>query len=185
MAYLYCRTQIRILTQIRIPNQMATLYYAEHFTLHGLGLRSLLSICVGVESESESVPESVSGHVNEPTRSRRFHRIHRFIYFFCNCTHWTPCSPPRDREIVRLREPDLGPAGHASGGAAAQGARLSPQLQTGRARKHDRTRYTIESCISLVQKTDNKPMYHIETPVYSLAPPPPLLYMGMHPVNFP
>ena len=66
MAYLYCRTQIRILTQIRIPNQMATLYYAEHFTLHGLGLRSLLPVCVGQESESESVPESVSGHVNEP-----------------------------------------------------------------------------------------------------------------------
>ena len=30
MAYLYCRTQIQVPTQIRIPNQVATLYYAEH-----------------------------------------------------------------------------------------------------------------------------------------------------------
>ena len=40
MAHLHCRTQIRI------PNQMAALYYTEHFTKHGLGLGSLLPIFV-------------------------------------------------------------------------------------------------------------------------------------------
>ena len=61
MAHLHCRTWIRIPTRSRIPNQMATLCYAEHFTFHGLRLGSLLSI-----SQSKSIPESVSGIVNEP-----------------------------------------------------------------------------------------------------------------------
>ena len=33
-------------TLIRIPNQMAIFYHAEHFTLHELGLRSLLPTSV-------------------------------------------------------------------------------------------------------------------------------------------
>ena len=48
MPHLHCRTQIWKPTQIRNPNQMVTLYCAEHFTLHRLGLGSLLPI-----SESE------------------------------------------------------------------------------------------------------------------------------------
>ena len=42
MAHLHHWTRIWVLTQTWIPNRMATLYYAEHFTLHRLGLRSLL-----------------------------------------------------------------------------------------------------------------------------------------------
>ena len=42
---------------------MATLYCAEHFTLHKLRIY----FCKGQESKSESVPESVSGNVNEPS----------------------------------------------------------------------------------------------------------------------
>ena len=38
------------MTRIRIPNQTATLYYAEHFTLHGLRLGSLLPISVRVRT---------------------------------------------------------------------------------------------------------------------------------------
>ena len=30
MSYLHCRTRIQVPTRIRIPNPMATLYYAEH-----------------------------------------------------------------------------------------------------------------------------------------------------------
>ena len=67
MAHLHYQTWIQILTLIRIPNQMATLYYAEHFTLHGLGLRSLLPISVWDRNLGPSpYPESISGNVNEP-----------------------------------------------------------------------------------------------------------------------
>ena len=44
MAHLHCWTRTRIPTQIQIPDRMATLYYAEHFTWHGLRLGSLLPI---------------------------------------------------------------------------------------------------------------------------------------------
>ena len=46
MTHLHYGTRIGILIRIQIPNQMATLYYAEHFTLHGLRLGSLLPISV-------------------------------------------------------------------------------------------------------------------------------------------
>ena len=112
-------------------------------------------------------------------RGRRFHRILGLIF---SLKHWTefPCSPSRDPEIIRLCKPDVGLAGHVTGGAAAQGAGLSPQLQTGRTRQHDRTRYTADSFVSLVKKTDNKPMYHIETPVYSLPLRPYFLTLYRH-----
>ena len=51
MAHLHCRTGIRVPTRIRIPNQMTTLYYAEHFTLHGL---SVLPISVMDRNPSPS-----------------------------------------------------------------------------------------------------------------------------------
>ena len=44
MAHLHCLTRIRILTRIQIPNQMARFYYAEHFTLLGLGSLSPISV---------------------------------------------------------------------------------------------------------------------------------------------
>ena len=46
---------------------MATLYYTE--TVHIAQTQTQITIpyfCVGQESESESVPESISGNVNEP-----------------------------------------------------------------------------------------------------------------------
>ena len=52
MAYLHCRIQ----TWIRTPNPMATLYYAEVFTVMG--------------SESQFVPESISRNVNEQCITR-------------------------------------------------------------------------------------------------------------------
>ena len=63
MAYLHCRRW----TRIWIPNLMATLYYTE--TVHIAQTQTQITIpyfCVGQESESESVPESISGNVNEP-----------------------------------------------------------------------------------------------------------------------
>ena len=38
-AYLHCRIRTRIQTWIRTPNPMATLHYAEVFTLHGISFR--------------------------------------------------------------------------------------------------------------------------------------------------
>ena len=49
MVHLHCRTRIRISNRIRIPNQMATLYCAEHFTLYGL--RFSPYFCIGQESQ--------------------------------------------------------------------------------------------------------------------------------------
>ena len=66
MAHLHRRKRSRVQTWIQIPNPMATLYYPEHFTLHRL--KSLVPtpyFCIVQESESESMPESVSGNVNE------------------------------------------------------------------------------------------------------------------------
>ena len=65
MAHLHCRTRIWLPTLIRIPNQMATLLYAEHFTLHWLRFRSPTPyFCTGQESESQSVSESISSNVS-------------------------------------------------------------------------------------------------------------------------
>ena len=50
-----------------IPNPMATLYQAEH--VHFAQTWTQIAIpyfCTGQESESESVPESVYGNINEP-----------------------------------------------------------------------------------------------------------------------
>ena len=45
----------------------ATLYYAEHVHIALTRTRIPTSyLCIGQESESESVPESVSVNVNEP-----------------------------------------------------------------------------------------------------------------------
>ena len=63
MAYLHCR----IRTRIQTPNPMATLHYAEVFTLHGVRFRFQSQLPTkGTGLESESVTESVSGNVNEP-----------------------------------------------------------------------------------------------------------------------
>ena len=63
MAHVHCRRRTRALTWIRIPNPMATLYYAEHVHVAQTQTRIPTPyFCVGQESESESV----SGSVNEP-----------------------------------------------------------------------------------------------------------------------
>ena len=40
MACSHCQMRIRIRTRTRIPNQLAALYYAEMFTLHGFRFQS-------------------------------------------------------------------------------------------------------------------------------------------------
>ena len=62
MTHLHCRRRTRVRTRTRIPNPMATLYYAEH--VHIAQTRTQIStpnFCVGDESEYVPVPESVSG----------------------------------------------------------------------------------------------------------------------------
>ena len=52
-AYLHCRIRTRIQTWIRTPNPMATLHYAEVFTLHGISFRVQSQMPTkGVGSES-------------------------------------------------------------------------------------------------------------------------------------
>ena len=57
-------------TWIRILKQMATLYYAEHFTLHGLRLRSLLPISVQDRNPSPNP------HVSMPLAMLMSHKKH-------------------------------------------------------------------------------------------------------------
>ena len=68
MAHLHCRRQTRIWTRIQIPNIMATLNYAEHVHIVAQIQTQIPTayFCIGQESESDSVPESVSGNVNKP-----------------------------------------------------------------------------------------------------------------------
>ena len=68
MAYLQCQRQNRVLTQIQIPNLMATFYYAVHVFIAQTWTWTRTPtpyFCTRQESEFESVPESVSGNVNE------------------------------------------------------------------------------------------------------------------------
>ena len=63
MAYLQCHIRIPISVPIRTPNPMATLYYAELFTLNGVRFRFQSQLrTTGMESESESG----SVNVNKP-----------------------------------------------------------------------------------------------------------------------
>ena len=68
MPHLHCRRRTWVPSQIRIPNLMDRLYYAEPFrTFHIAQTQTripTLYFTVGQESESESVSESVSGNVN-------------------------------------------------------------------------------------------------------------------------
>ena len=65
-------------TQIQIPNPMATLYYAEH-----VQTQTQIPIpyfCIGQESESESVPESIFGNINEPLGKRNYYSLVKLLY---------------------------------------------------------------------------------------------------------
>ena len=67
MAYSHWQRQTQVRTQIQIPNPMATLYYTEH--VHIAQTWTWIPtpyFCIERECESESVPESISGNVNEP-----------------------------------------------------------------------------------------------------------------------
>ena len=59
MAHLHCRRRTRI------PNLMATLYYGEH-----VHIAQTLCVCIGQESESVSISESVSGNIKEPLQPK-------------------------------------------------------------------------------------------------------------------
>ena len=68
MAHLHLRRRTQVRTRIWIPNLIATLYYAEH--VHIAQTQTYIPtryFCVGQESNSESVPESISGNVNDPS----------------------------------------------------------------------------------------------------------------------
>ena len=57
MAYLHCRIWTQIQTRIRTPTPMATLNYAEVFTLHRVRFRFQPELpTTGIGLESESVP---------------------------------------------------------------------------------------------------------------------------------
>ena len=63
-AYIYIvMAHLHLRRRIRIPNSMATLYWAEYFTLHTRIPTPYF--CTGQESESQSVPIPVSGNINE------------------------------------------------------------------------------------------------------------------------
>ena len=67
MAHKHWWRRTRVQTRIRIQNPMATLYYAEHVHIAQTQTRIPTPyFCTGQESESESVPESISGNLNEP-----------------------------------------------------------------------------------------------------------------------
>ena len=51
---------------------MAILHWAEHVYI--ADLIPTVYFCAGQESESESIPESISGNVNEPLRVRLINR---------------------------------------------------------------------------------------------------------------
>ena len=63
----HCRRRIRVQTRIRIPNLMGTLHCAEHVCIAQTWNRITTPyFCIGQESESISVSESVSGNINKP-----------------------------------------------------------------------------------------------------------------------
>ena len=67
LAHLNWRRRNRVRTWIYIQNLMATLYYAESVHIAQTSTRIPTPyFCTGQESESESVPESISSNVNEP-----------------------------------------------------------------------------------------------------------------------
>ena len=65
MAHLHCRRRTWVQSQIRIRIQMATLYHAKHVYIPQTQIPTPY-FCIGQESESESILESVSSNANEP-----------------------------------------------------------------------------------------------------------------------
>ena len=57
---------------------MATLYYAEHVHITQTRIPTPY-FCMGQESESEFVPESISGIVNEPLQKRKVNQQTKLI----------------------------------------------------------------------------------------------------------
>ena len=76
MAYLHCRRLTRVQTRIRIQNLMASLYCAEHVHIAQTKISvPTPNFCIGQESESVSIPECVSGSVNEPYEAKLVHCV--------------------------------------------------------------------------------------------------------------
>ena len=66
---------------------MATLYYAEH--THTTETQTRIPtpyFCTGQESESESVPESISGNVNEPLQQVKRYNKEAIFGFMQSCS---------------------------------------------------------------------------------------------------
>ena len=73
MAHLHCLTRTQVRTRIRIPYLMATLYCTEHGHIAQTQTRIPTPYLFRwQESESESVPESISGNVSEPLGSTHY-----------------------------------------------------------------------------------------------------------------
>ena len=90
MVYLHWPRQARLRSRIQIPNPVPTLYYAEHVHIAQTQIPTLY-FCSGQEYESESKPESISGYINDPSRSNPYQLfVNRFppnyfqTYFFAN-----------------------------------------------------------------------------------------------------
>ena len=65
MAHLHCRRWTWVQTWIQILNLIATLHYAVHIAQTWTHIPTSY-FCVRQETESKSVPGSVSGNANEP-----------------------------------------------------------------------------------------------------------------------
>ena len=87
MAHLHWRRRTRLQARVRIWNPMTTLYYAEH--THATQTQTRIPtpyFCTGQESESESVPESISGNVNEPLQQLKRYKKKLLVvmaYSYC------------------------------------------------------------------------------------------------------
>ena len=67
MTHLHWRRRTRVRSRIGILNLIATLYYAEYVHIAQTWTWFPTPyFCIGQESKSESIPECVSGNVNEP-----------------------------------------------------------------------------------------------------------------------
>ena len=93
MAYLHCRTRIQVPTRIRIPNPMATLYYAGH--IHIAWTRIWIPIETRIPNHycthfcdvypyPDWDPQDVSDNVNKPLREAVTKECFRYMKFSTN-----------------------------------------------------------------------------------------------------
>ena len=90
MVYLHWQRQARLRSRIQIPNPVATLYYAEHVHIAQTQIPTPY-FCSRQQYEFESKPESISGNINESSRSNPYQLFVNWFppnyfqtYFFAN-----------------------------------------------------------------------------------------------------